>query len=72
MEFLNFNGIFQNLNEKYTFYQKLFQTKFVELIEAINCALLRFFPISHILVKNLNTRLSIVSFWKKKIKIYIL
>ena len=54
MEFLNFNRIFYNLNEKYTFYQKLCQTKFVDLIEVNNFEFLRFFRISHIIVKKLN------------------
>ena len=54
MEFLNFNRIFWNWNEKYMFYQKLCQTKFVDLFEANNFVFLRFFRISHIIVKKLN------------------
>ena len=50
----NFNHIFLNKTEKYTFYYKLRQTKFVDLIEANNFANLRFFRISHITVKILN------------------
>ena len=33
MEFLNFNRIFWNWNEKYMFYQKLCETKIVDLFE---------------------------------------
>ena len=33
MEFFNLNVIFWNLIEKYTFYQRLWQTKFVDFIE---------------------------------------
>ena len=36
------------------------QTKFVDLIEVNNFALLRFFPIPHIVVKKLNFRFSIL------------
>ena len=62
MEFLDFNRIFLNWNEKNTFYQKLYQTKFVDLIETNNYANLRFFRISHIIVKKCIFRFSIVFF----------
>ena len=54
MEFLNFNHIFGNYNELYTFFQKLCQTKFVDLIETYNFANLRFFRVSYISVKKFN------------------
>ena len=38
------------------------ETKFVDLIEVNNFASLRFFHISHIMVKNLNFRFSILLF----------
>ena len=60
MEFLNFKRIFRNKNEKYTFSQKLCQTKFVDLTETKNFAILRLFRISHIIVKKLNVEFSIV------------
>ena len=44
------------------FYQKLCKTKFVDLIETNHFANLRFFRISHIIVKKLNFGLSIVFF----------
>ena len=44
------------------FYQKLRQTKFVDLLETNNFVFLRFFRILHIIVKKLNFRFSIVSF----------
>ena len=50
----SFSVFFGYCNEKYTFYQKLYQAKFVDLIEVNNFAFLRFFRISHIVVKNLN------------------
>ena len=53
MEFLNFKRIFWNYNEKYMFYQKLRQTKVVDLIETNNFANLSFFRISQIIVKAL-------------------
>ena len=37
-----------------TFYQKLYQAKCADLIEANNFSLLCFFRISHIMVKKLN------------------
>ena len=43
MAFLDFYRIFKNNNEKYTFYQKLYQQKFVDLIETNNFSNLRFF-----------------------------
>ena len=54
MEFLNFNRIYSKQNEKYTLYQKLCQTKFVDFIEVNNFAFLSFFRISYIMVRNLN------------------
>ena len=36
------------------FFQKLYETKFVDLFETDNFAFLRFFRISHIIVKKLN------------------
>ena len=71
MESFNFNDIIWNWNEKYTFYQKQYQTKFVNLIEANNFALLRFFRILHILVKKLNFRFLIVIFWTEKKNIHL-
>ena len=62
MEFLNFKRIFWNYNEKYMFYQKLRQTKFVDLFETNNFVFLRFFRIVHIIVKKLNFGFSIVFF----------
>ena len=44
------------------FYQKLCQTKFVDLIETNNFVNLRFFRISYIIVKKLNFGFSIVFF----------
>ena len=62
MELLNFNRIFWNRNEKYMFYQKLRETKFLDLFETNNFVFLRFFRISHIIVKKLNFGFSIVVF----------
>ena len=62
MEFLNLNRIFWNYNEKYMFYQKLRQTKFVDLFETNNFVFSRFFRIVHIIVKKLNFGFSIVFF----------
>ena len=45
------------------FYQKLCQTKFVDLIETINSAKLRFFRISHNTIKKLNFGFLIVFFF---------
>ena len=42
------------------FYQKLCQTKFVDLYETNNFVFLRFFRILHIIVKKLNFGFSIV------------
>ena len=50
----NFNPIFWNWTEKYRFDQKLYMTKFIDLIEMNDFAFLRFFRISHITVKRLN------------------
>ena len=52
MEFFNSNRSFKNKNEKYTYYQKLCQKKFVDLIETKIFANLSFFRISHIIVKS--------------------
>ena len=60
MDFLNFKRIFWNRNEKYMFYQKLRQTKFVDRFETNNFVFLRFFRILHIIVKKLNFGFSIV------------
>ena len=57
MEFWNFNRIFWNLNEKYTFYQKLCETKFVDLIQNNKFEFLRFFRISHIIDKKIEFRI---------------
>ena len=54
------------------FYQKLCQEKFVDLIEIDNFAFLRFFYISHIIVKNLNFRSSIVFFLIQKKNTHLL
>ena len=54
MEFLNFNRIFRNSNQKYTFNQKVYQTKFVNLIGVNNFTFLYFTRILYIMVKNLN------------------
>ena len=62
MEFLIFNRIFKNFNAKYTFYQKLCQTTFIDLIETNNFANLRFFYISHIIVNKWNFGFSILFF----------
>ena len=48
--------MYRNFNEKYTFYQKLYRTKFVDLIEANNFALLRFFAFHILLLRK-------VEFW---------
>ena len=61
-EILDFNRIFCNGNEKYTFYQKLCLTKFVGLFQVNNFAFQHFFRISHIMVANCNFRFSIVFF----------
>ena len=47
------------------FYQKLCETKFADIIETNNFAHLRFFRISHIIVKKLNFRFSKVFFFFK-------
>ena len=44
------------------FFQKLCKTKFVDLFETNNFVFLRFFRISHIIVKTLNFGYSIVFF----------
>ena len=53
------------------FFQKLCETKFVDHFETNNFVFLRFFRISHIIVKKLNFGFSIV-FFKLKRKICIL
>ena len=45
------------------FYQKLRQTKFVDLFETKNFVFLHFFRISNIIVKKLNFGFSIVFFF---------
>ena len=50
------------------FYQKLCETKFVDLFETNDFVFLRFFRISHIIVKKLNFGLSIVFFFQIKNK----
>ena len=75
MKFLNLNFIFWNQNEEYTFYQKLCQTKFVDLIATNNFAKDNFanlhFFVFHILLKNWILDIKYF-FFKLKIKIYIL
>ena len=44
------------------FFQKLCETKFVDLFETTNFVFLRFFRISHIIVKKLNFGFSMVFF----------
>ena len=44
------------------FYEKLCETKFVDPFETNNLVFLRFFRISHIIVKKLNFGFSIVVF----------
>ena len=44
------------------FYQKLRQTKFVDLFETNNCVLLRFFRVSNVIAKKLNFGFSMVFF----------
>ena len=61
-----------NWNEKYTSYQKLCQIKFVDLIEAKSFVFLRFYRISHILVKKLNFRFLIVFFQIEKKNMHIM
>ena len=53
------------------FFQKLCETKFVDIFETNNFVFLRFFRISNIIVKKLNSGFSIVFFLIKK-KICIL
>ena len=43
MEFVNFNPIVSNQNEKYKFYEELCRTKFIDLIETNNLANPRIF-----------------------------
>ena len=45
---------------KYTFYQKLSQTKFVDFMDTNNFAFLLSFCISHIMVKKLNFRFKFI------------
>ena len=72
MEFKHFYLIFWSWNEKYTFYQKVYQTKFLDLIKAKNFLFLRFLGISHIVVKKLNHKFSILFFLIKKKIIHLL
>ena len=53
-------------------YQKLCGTKFVDLFETNNFVFLRFFRISHIIVKKLNFRFSIVFFQIKKKNMHLM
>ena len=48
------------------FHQKLCRSKFVDLFETNNFVFLRFFRISHIIVKKLNFGFSIVFFQLKR------
>ena len=54
------------------FYQKLHQTKFVDLFEANNCVFLFLFRILHIILKKLNFRFSIVFFLIKMKNMYLM
>ena len=54
------------------FYQKLRQTKFVDLFETNNFVFLRFFRISHIIVKKLNFGFSMVFFKIKKKNMHLM
>ena len=54
------------------FYQKLRQTKFVDLFETNNFVFLRFFCILHIIVKKLNFGFSIVFFLIKKKNMHLM
>ena len=62
MEFLDLNRIFWNWNEKYTFHQKLCQTKSVDFIEANNFAFLCILRISNIMVEKWAFMLSMITF----------
>ena len=54
------------------FYQKLRQTKFVDLFETNNFVFLHFFRILHIIVKKLNFGFSIVFFLIKKKNMHLM
>ena len=54
------------------FYQKLCETKFVDLFETNNFVFLRFFRISNIIVKILNFGLSIFFFLIKKKNMHLM
>ena len=54
------------------FYQKLCQTKLVDIFETNNFVFLRFFLILHIIVKNLNFGFSIVFFLNKKKNMHLM
>ena len=66
MQILNFKGNFWNWNEKYTIYQKLCETTFIDFIRVNNFAFLRFIRILYIVVKNMNFWFSTVFFEIKK------
>ena len=51
---------------------KLYKTKFVELFETNNFVILRFFRISHIIVKKLNFGFSIDFFLIKKKNMHLM
>ena len=54
------------------FYQKMCDTKFVDLFETNNFVFLRFFRISHIIVKKLNFGFSIIFFLIKKKNMHLM
>ena len=54
------------------FFQKLCQTKFVDIFETNNFVFLRFFRISHIIVRILNFGFSIVFFLIKKKNMHLM
>ena len=54
------------------FYQKLCETKFVDRFETNNFVFLRFFRISHIIVKKFNFGFSIVFFLIKKKNMHLM
>ena len=60
------------LKRKYMFYQKLCETKFVDLFETTNFVFLRFFRISNIIVKKLNFGFSIIFFLIKKKNMHLM
>ena len=54
------------------FFQKLCETKFVDLFETNNFVSLRFFRISHVIVKKLNFGFSKVFFLIKKKNMHLM